>query len=59
MTRGDGILPDVSPHGTVVDVVLLTNFSDGVAVLGLETVLLRQRSFLDVLGYRSFHKHLL
>ena len=39
--------------------MLLTDFSDGVAVFGLETVLLGQRCFLDVLGYRPLHKHLL
>ena len=47
------------PYGTVVDMILLTDFSDGIAVLGFETVLLWQRRFLDVLGYRPLHKHLL
>ena len=41
LTRGNRILPDVSPYGTVVDVILLADFSDGIAVLWFETVLLR------------------
>ena len=47
------------PHRTIVDVVFLADFSDGVAVLRFETVLLGLRCFLDVLGYRPLRKHLL